>query len=139
MMTEFIFASEIPPILSILKKKPKANKQAIFDYLVFNRTDQTEQTFFEGIRKLQHGNLLRITHPSIASQEGKIQIKKWYNLRERVKNSDGFRSGEEFRELFSSAVGLRLRSDVPVGVCLSGGLDSSSIVSVLLKDYKFNN
>lgn len=49
--------------------------------------------------------------------------------------TEGFKSPDEFRELFSSAVGLRLRSDVPVGVCLSGGLDSSSIVSVLLQDY----
>ncbi len=126
---QFIFASEIPPILSILNKKPTANNQAIFDYLVFNRTDQTEQTFFKEIKKLQHGHTLKI-------QNSKFKIQKWYELRDRVKNTEGFRSAEEYRELFSSAVGLRLRSDVPVGVCLSGGLDSSSITSILLKDYE---
>ena len=52
---QMVFASEIPAILEVLEGKPKANDEAIFDYLVFNRTDQTEETFFEGIYKLQHG------------------------------------------------------------------------------------
>ena len=49
---------------------------------------------------------------------------------------DEIQSPEDFRELLGSAVALRLRSDVPVGVCLSGGLDSSSIVSLLLKNHQ---
>jgi asparagine synthase (glutamine-hydrolysing) len=122
------FASEIPPLLSILDHKPKPDYQSIFDYLVFNRTDQTERTFFEDIKKLQHGCKFSI-------DDWQLNIERWYVLKARVKNVYGFKTPSEFRELFSSAVGLRLRSDVPVGVCLSGGLDSSSIVSVLLKDY----
>ncbi len=129
---QFIFASEIPPILNIIKSRPTANKQAIFDYLIFNRTDQTEQTFFEGIKKLQHGEQLKI-------KNDKLKIEPWYNLRERVRNTTGFKNATEYKELFSSSVGLRLKSDVPVGVCLSGGLDSSSIVSVLLKDHNFSD
>lgn len=125
---QFIFASEIPPILDVLKNKPKPNNQVIFDYLVFNRTDQTESTFFEEIKKLQHGHIFKI-------RENNISISKWYDLRRKVEQSEGFQDSNEYRELFSSAIGLRLRSDVPVGVCLSGGLDSSSIVSVLLKDF----
>ena len=127
---QFIFASEIPSILSILKRRLKPNNKAIFDYLVFNRTDQTGETFFEGIKKLQHSSIL-----AVSSQPSAISIKRWYELRSRVSLAEPFNSAEEYRELFSSSVGLRLRSDVPVGVCLSGGLDSSSIVSVLLKDY----
>ena len=71
---QFIFASEIPPILSILKTKPKANNQAIFDYLVFNRTDQTEMTFFEGIRKLQHGQSLTIQNYPIPQTKLKLKL-----------------------------------------------------------------
>jgi len=125
---QFIFASEIPPILKILDNKPQPNNQVIFDYLVFNRTDQTELTFFEGIKKLQHGHTLKI-------KENNISLSKWYDLRRRVEQAEGFKDSSEYRDLFSSAIGLRLRSDVPVGVCLSGGLDSSSIVSVLLEDF----
>jgi len=142
--TQFIFASEIPAILSVLPVKASPNYQAIFDYLVFNRTDQTEDTFFEKIKKLQHGHCLKVMSDALAKEVKKgwasltknVLIKKWYDLREKVNNAEGFRGLEEFRETFRSAVGLRLRSDLPVGVCLSGGLDSSSIVSILLNDYK---
>jgi asparagine synthase (glutamine-hydrolysing) len=127
----FVFGSEIPVILTHLKEKPKPDYQSIFDYMVFNRTDQTERTFFEEIKKLQHGHYLNIN----LKNDPQLKIKRWYNLREQVKKNRGMTTKEDFRELFSSAIGLRLRSDVPVGVCLSGGLDSSSIVSVLLQDY----
>jgi asparagine synthase (glutamine-hydrolysing) len=127
------FASEIPPLLSLLEHKPNPDQQSIFDYLVFNRTDQTERTFFEEIKKLQHGHSFCIQLTENRSQKTDVRIKKWYDLRANLK--EPFKNPEEFRELFSSAVGLRLRSDVPVGVCLSGGLDSSSIVSILLKDF----
>jgi asparagine synthase (glutamine-hydrolysing) len=130
----FIFASEIPPILSVLENKPSPNLQSVFDFLAFNRTDQTENTFFEGIKKLQHGNSCLI-HTTEKGANSLKNIKRWYNLAERVKNAEGFKSPEEYRAMFSSAVGLQLRSDVPVGVSLSGGLDSSSLTSVLLKDY----
>ncbi len=125
---EFIaFASEIPPLLSIVKGKPNADYQSIFDYLVYNRTDQSERTFFSEIKKLQHGK-------SITIQNFDFKIEEWYNLRENVSKSAGFDDSSEFLKLFKDAIKLRLRSDVPVGVCLSGGLDSSSIVSVLLHD-----
>lgn len=140
---KFIFASEIPPILTALQTKPSPNYQAIFDYLVFNRTDQTEATFIKEIKKLQHGCCLKVIcdGTKIINTNGwfnispNVLIKKWYDLREKVNKAKGFDSLEEFKDIFISAVGLRLRSDVPVGVCLSGGLDSSSIVSILLKEY----
>ena len=130
----FAFASEISPLLSLLPSKPTPDYQSIFDYLVFNRTDQTERTFFSDIRKLQHGHKFKIEliFPPFGGIKGG---KKWYDLKERVSNTIGFKCPTEYKDLLSSAIGLRLRSDVPVGVCLSGGLDSSSIVSVLLNDY----
>jgi asparagine synthase (glutamine-hydrolysing) len=132
------FASEIPPLLSILDKKPSPDYRSIFDYLVFNRTDQTELTFYEEIKKLQHGQSISFSSlTSLFNLES--SIKKWYNLREAINSTKGFSDPMEYRALFSSAIKLRLRSDVPVGVCLSGGLDSSSLVSILLKDFNKND
>jgi asparagine synthase (glutamine-hydrolysing) len=125
---QFLFASEIPALSRALSQKPKADEQAIYDFLVYNRTDQTENTFFKGIRKLQHGHCI-----GIDTNTGLTEIHKWYDLTARLDKP--FNSPDEFQELFSSSCGLRLRSDVPVGVCFSGGLDSSSVVSVLLRDH----
>lgn len=122
----FVFASEIYPILNVIDKKATQNDDVIFDYLVFNRTDQTENTFFKDIYKLQHGCYIEIDN-------NKIKKGKWYNLKENL--GKPINNPDDFASLLSSSIGLRLRSDVPVGVCLSGGLDSSAIVSILLKDY----
>lgn len=124
----FVFASEIPALLKIITKKPSANEQAVFEYLVFNRTDQYSDTLFQGIKKLKHGCNLKIDRSGLKEYE-------WYNLRQSVEKAVPFSSPEEFKALLSNAISLRLRSDVPVGICLSGGLDSSSIASVLINDY----
>ena len=139
---QLIFASEIPAILKALLGKPKANENAIFDYLVFNRTDQTEETFFEGIFKLQHGCSMTLKLDAAHLEKKDLPIKKWYNLAERVKalKKEGVdKLGKEeaekrYMELFKRAVELRLRSDVPWGVCLSGGLDSSAITSTIVNE-----
>lgn len=119
------FSSEIPSLLSILPKSNTVgvNKQAVFDYLAFNRTDQTQSTFFDNITRLDHGSVLEIS-------KNNCSVTKWYNLEEKV--GSPFRSKNEFLETFRSAIEIRMRSDVEIGVCLSGGLDSSAIVAVML-------
>lgn len=124
----FIFASEIPPILKVLSRKPEPDNDIIYDYLVHNRVDHSPRTFFEGIVKLPHGQTLEIR----PDEKPEPTITRWYHLREEVEKREAFQNPDEFRELFEDSVKLRLRSDVPVGVCLSGGLDSSAIVSTLL-------
>lgn len=146
---QMVFASEIPAILKALPDKPKANDNAIFDYLVFNRTDQTEETFFSNIYKLQHGccMTLHITNEGVSElkNEGKsnLPIRKWYDLAEHVQNlkSEIINLKSEqatalYMDLFKKAIELRLRSDVPWGVCLSGGLDSSAITATIIKELK---
>lgn len=122
----FIFGSEICSILKVVEENTLQNDNAIFDYLVYNRTDQTENTFFKNIKKLQHACYIEIVN-------NKFVNGKWYNLIDNLNKP--FKDPDEFVELLSSSIGLRLRSDVPVGVCFSGGLDSSSIVSLLLRDF----
>ena len=77
---KFTFASEIPPKISELNKKPSVSNHAIFDYLVFNRTDQSESTFFSEIKKLQHGCFVKMK----TGENNKFEIQKWYKLRDRL-------------------------------------------------------
>jgi asparagine synthase (glutamine-hydrolysing) len=122
----FIFASDIPPILSQLKEKAGAEDSIIFDYLVFNRTNHTEKTFFQNIKKIPHGHLLSI-------KEEKIKITRWYDLSLNInKYTDSKFSENDFLEELTNSINLQLRSDVPVGTCLSGGLDSSAITSLIM-------
>ena len=114
--------------LSALKKRVKPNEQSIFDFLIFSRTDHTDHTFFKNIRQLKHADYLTI-------KASRVRIKKWYDLAAHLNRP--FSGKEEFKEVLSSAVNLRLRSDVPIGVCLSGGLDSSSLVSILINEYEW--
>ncbi len=102
----------------------EANEEAVFNYLVFNRTDYNYDTFYKGIKKLGHGCYAEI--------DGSLKFGKWYDLKDRLTNHVNTGS---LLEKLESSVNLRLRSDVPVGVCLSGGLDSSTIMSILTKKF----
>jgi asparagine synthase (glutamine-hydrolysing) len=123
----FIFSSEIPPVLKVYNKKNTPDYQAIYDFLVYNRTDQSESTFFRNVLKLPHGFYIKIKDKTIIK-------KKWYELREKLTRPAIL--PEQYFEILNSSIQLRLRSDVPVGVCLSGGIDSSSITSVLLRQFQ---
>lgn len=120
----FAFGSEISTLLSLNRSRGSVDNQAIFDYLVFNRTDQGNGTFYSDIKKVPHGSTIKLI-------DNRLVINKWYDLSKSIRNP--YQSPGEFRDLFTESIQLRLRSDVPVGVCLSGGLDSSSIVSTLAK------
>ncbi|MFN4853887.1 MAG: asparagine synthase (glutamine-hydrolyzing) [Bacteroidota bacterium] len=132
----FYFSSEIPSLLSVVPIKPKANYNAIFDYMVYNKTDHGNNTFFEGIQKLRHGHKLNI---DARNRNQEIVPIQWYNLANRVDNTSGFNTPYEFKEELKRAIRLRLRSDVPLGVCLSGGLDSSTISSIIIEEFRHNN
>ncbi len=125
-----LFASEIKALLAVIESRRQPNRRLIHDFLTVGALDHTDDTFFEGIRKLPAANYLLID-----KKGGEIQKKYWdFEVNsEVVQLSDGI-VGEKsaaFFELFTDAVRAHLISDVPVGSCLSGGLDSSAVVSVI--------
>lgn len=132
---ELLFASEIPALLAAMSSKPTANEDAIFDYLVFNRTDQTEQTFFNGIYKLQHGCCMTLECQQIYTKTS-LPITKWYDLVQQVQGQTIKGDKDEYMRRLSQAIQLRLDSNVPWGVGLSGGLDSSTIASIVVNIFK---
>jgi asparagine synthase (glutamine-hydrolysing) len=133
---EFIFSSEINGILQIPSVERKPNFNCIYDFLVFNRTSHNTETFFENIIKLNHGDYMTI---DLNSDKLNYKTYNWYDLRKEVQKATPFENQEEFRDLLVDSIKIRLRSDVPVGVCLSGGLDSSVITSVLIKTLNVND
>ncbi|MBI4175369.1 asparagine synthase (glutamine-hydrolyzing) [Candidatus Berkelbacteria bacterium] len=124
-----IFASEIKALLNDQEFAPVIpNRDRVFDYLFYGFLDHTDQTLFAGIHQLRGGQYLRI-------RANKVSLHTFWDLPQPA----AWRAAtdDEFRELLTDAVRLRLRSDVPIGSCLSGGLDSSTIVALanqLLKD-----
>lgn len=121
---KFILGSEIKQILSCGVNK-SVNEDTVYDYLVFNFTDHNEETFFKNIYKLPAGYKITV--------RGKeFKLSRWYDLPERYLNSEEIKSlYGDFYQLLYDSVRIRLRSDVEVGSCLSGGLDSSTIVCIM--------
>ena len=129
---QFIFASEIKQILCMLDKPPVANKKRLLEFLVCGDQDYTAETMFQGILQLRGGQ--EITFDLTTK---KLKVDEYYNLGEKAIKSESYEeSCGNFRKTFENSIKLRLRADVPVGYCLSGGLDSSSIVCVANEQVK---
>jgi asparagine synthase (glutamine-hydrolysing) len=124
----FLFASEIKAIHATGLVKQDANEEIWATYFCNGLYDFNEQTFWNNIYKLPAGHKL-IWH------NNKLTITNWYNLAERIKIDT--RKQEDIKSellfLLEDAVRLRFRADVPVGVCLSGGLDSSLLLALIQK------
>jgi asparagine synthase (glutamine-hydrolysing) len=120
----FCFASEIKALLQFEDGPIEPNNQIIADFLFDGLRDHTRETFFKGVFQLRPAELLRF--------DGKdLEIQSYWNLHDKEVCLPGEGDyADHFLELFQDAIRLRLRSDVPIGSCLSGGLDSSSIVSL---------
>ncbi|MFQ5913443.1 MAG: asparagine synthase (glutamine-hydrolyzing) [Nitrospinota bacterium] len=128
----FLFASEIKSLLLHPAVPRKAHGPTIYRYLATGSglMDFTDATFFGDIRQIPPSHFLQV-------RDGRTEVRRYWEI-ERATNGDfpktDAEAAEGFRALFREAVRLRLRSDVPLGVCLSGGLDSSSIACVAARE-----
>ena len=118
-----VFASEIKAILQDETFPRDVDEQQMYEYLRFGLFDHNDGTFFRGIRQVPAAAFAVI-------EGGAISETTYWTPRLA---EDGDASPETFRAMFERAVQRRLVADVPVGICLSGGLDSSSICTVMAR------
>jgi len=122
------FASEIPALLRLWGGQPQPNYQQAYDYLVWGRYDDQEETFYAEIKHLLPGHWFRLSleKPEI------LETNRWWwpSIEERTDLTFA-QAAEQLREIFLENVRLHLRSDVPIGAALSGGIDSSAIVCAM--------
>jgi len=124
---KFIFASEIKAILQDKDVKRKVNHQALYYYLGYEFVP-APMTMFEDIFKLQPGHYLLY-------EKGKIEITKYWDLKffsDKKETTEFYREG--IVELLNRSIKRRLMSDVPPGLFLSGGLDSSTLVAFMRRN-----
>lgn len=116
------FASEIKALLAVVDRKPEINEQAMYDYLSF-LTTPGEDTLFAGIKKLRPGYFLQI-------RGGHIRAVRYWDVWDHTRPEVYTADEESIKEMLlaelRTAVQLRKEADVPVGVFLSGGIDSST-------------
>ena len=119
------FASEIKALLEAGAVSPSLNFAALPDYLA-NHAPSGHETLFSGIYRLPAGHTL-LWH------EGTIQIAQYWDLRpdSHVLSGTDADLVTQFRERFREAVRLRLMADVPLGMFLSGGIDSAAITAMM--------
>ena len=123
--SSFVFGSEIRQLLPFVERR-KVRVELLRTFLISGICDHTDHTFFEGIEKLGGGHSLTY---DLRSNER--TIRRWYDLpRVDLRGAGMEEVVAEFERRFRLSVELRLRSDVRVGTCLSGGLDSSVIAAV---------
>jgi asparagine synthase (glutamine-hydrolysing) len=127
---QFLFASEMKALWAAGVKK-ESNKKLLFNFITLGYTQNPAngfETFFLGISKLPARSFLvynAVTLHMETSVYWDIEMENTHSLKEE-------NAIAQFNGLLSSSVNKRLRSDVPIGTSLSGGLDSSSVVAAIL-------
>jgi asparagine synthase (glutamine-hydrolysing) len=129
----FAFASEIKALLRHPSISPRFEQDLLPEYLAFGYTSD-ERTLFSGIRKLMPGNLLTL---DLAAARPEAEIRQYWEI--PASDYSESRSDEEWirecRSRLEETVHLRLMSDVPLGMFLSGGLDSSAIAAIMKREF----
>ena len=119
------FASEMKAILAIRPELRQPNRKSVFRYLSRGDLDLDHESFFQGIESVPAAHYLKL------DRDGKGRPQRYWQATSTTVPTSHRAAVEGLRELLFDSVRLRLRSDVPVGSSLSGGLDSSSIVATI--------
>lgn len=127
----FYFASEIKQFTVLPGWKAVLNKVRALDYLYDALTDHTEESLFKGVYSIPPSHYVHLDLEKIKTNRSKIVPEKWYTIIVEDTKQSFDEAKNEFLKRFKDSVKLHLRADVAVGSALSGGIDSSSIVSYI--------
>lgn len=127
----FAFASEIKSFCQIQEFRPVLNRDTLPEFFAFGFIS-SDQTLFQGVKKLMPGHTLQIDL-SDANPEPKLCCYWDLDMTPDEEYTSEEKCLECFEELFEECIRIHLMSDVPIGVFLSGGLDSSAIATVMSK------
>lgn len=122
------FSSEIKQLIGLDGLSGAMNVARVHDFLASGITDHMPETMFDSVEQLLGGEWM-----SVDTSGGRVETlrRRWYPVPSKRIHVTEKEAAEKFHDLLSDAVRLHLRSDVPIGSCLSGGLDSSSIVCLM--------
>jgi asparagine synthase (glutamine-hydrolysing) len=121
-----LFASEVKGLLAGLPGRPAADREALLEYLSF-QVPLSDRTLFRGIRRLGPGRMLEVDGSGTRESA-------WWRPPETADGpADPAAAAEVLREALSESVARCLRSDVPVGAFLSGGLDSAAVAAFAVR------
>lgn len=130
------FASEIKAFTVIPGWNPVVNGQRAYDFLIHGITDHTEETMFSEVYQLMGGEYFRV---KISDIKNSLPIQRWYSMSPELISEPFDQSAQSYLLKLSESIKIHLRSDVSIGSCLSGGLDSSAIVSIINKNIEKNS
>jgi asparagine synthase (glutamine-hydrolysing) len=121
------FGSEIKTVLEAGAVKPEINYAVLSDYLA-NHAPSGEETLFQGVKRLLPGHVL-------TWRDGEVTIRRYWDVTFSENGVEDHRDDrtyvKQWSDLFRESVRLRLMADVPLGMFLSGGIDSSAIAAVM--------
>ena len=119
------FGSEIRPVIATMEERPEADPEALSLFLQYRFTP-SPFTALRGVYKLAPGTKL-------VAQDGKYETSRWYNFSPKpfAPAKSAAEAGEELLALYRQAIRRQLMSDVPLGLLLSGGIDSALLLALM--------
>lgn len=126
----FVFGSELKAIFQDARVPRRPDLEVVRRFVLFRVHDDGEDTFFDGVKRLLPGHMM------VVRPDGVVKIEKYWNPHVNpefasAKSDDVY--AQEFAEIWDRVVARHLISDVPVGVPLSGGLDSTGVVATMAR------
>lgn len=127
-------ASEIKQFVGIAGFEARLNLARAYDFLSAGIMEHTDETLFADVRQLRGGECFRIELNRWRPGDP-LPVRRWYDIiAPGTLDLSEAEAGRRFGDLLARSVRMHLRSDVPVGSCLSGGLDSSAIVCLMARE-----